>query len=166
MFVRKYGMDSGVLQNVFWTQSRWPKMQVVRKGGMMMTNLLERVATQIDGVKNLTTWLGSGGVCVDQEVAQERADICNYGGPERRPCPKNVTGSSINDAVAEATKRFLEFKNDLELKVKGEKQLKSCDTCGCVLRLMVWETQDRIAKQMTPEEVKESPEYCWKLRKV
>ncbi len=120
-------------------------------------NLFDKVSTMVDGVKNLTTWLGSGGLCVSQEVAQSRADICNYGGPERRPCHLNRQGGAVTQDVALATKKFLEFKNNLELRVNGEKSLYGCAGCGCVLRLMVWEPQDRVKAQMSGEEIKVTP---------
>ncbi len=140
-----------------------------------MTNLLSRVATMIDGAANLSLWLGSGGICVSQEEAQSRADICNTSGPildengiklapTGGPCPLNKEGSNVTKEVALATKKFLEFKNDLSLKVEGEKKLKHCAGCSCVLRLMTWEPSERIAKQMTPEEYELSPQPCWKRK--
>jgi len=118
-------------------------------------NLLSKVATMADGVANLTTWVGSGGVVVDHDEAQKRADIC-------LTCPMNQPDSELNEAVAKAVKKFLSFKNDLDLRVKGEKSLLSCQTCGCQLRLLIWEPADRIGKQMTEEEYQMSIDACWK----
>lgn len=129
-------------------------------------NLLDKVATMVDGAKNLTLWLGSGGLCVSQEEAQGRADICNKAGPNGGPCPLNKEGSEITKEVADATHAFLRFKNELELKVQGERSLKHCEACGCVLRLMIWEPLDRVQKQMDAAELKLTPSYCWKIKKV
>ena len=120
-------------------------------------NLLERVKTMVDGVKNLTLWVGSGGEVVAPEVAQARAEVCLN-------CPHNLPGMVATREVAEATLKFLEFKNSLKLDVAGEEDLHSCATCGCVLPLLIWEPDARVAKQMTPEEIKSSPEECWKLK--
>ncbi len=120
-------------------------------------NLLERVKTIAGGVANLTAWVGSGGEVVAQDVAQERANIC-------LPCPMNRQGMGITREVAEATLKFLSFKNSLNLSVIREDGLRHCAGCGCVLKLMVWEPQSRIVAQMTSEELAASPEFCWKRK--
>jgi len=122
-----------------------------------MMNLLERAKTIADGAKNLAIWVGSGGLVVSQEDAQARAEICLN-------CPLNEPGMAVTSEVASATRAFLEFKNQLRLRVNGEKSLHHCKGCGCVLRLLIWEPQDRIKSQMTSEEVKLSPPFCWKLK--
>lgn len=121
-------------------------------------NLWDKIKTMADGAKNLTLWVGSGGEVVSQELAQERADIC-------LTCADNRPGMDITREVAEATLKFLSFKNELELRVNGEDDLQSCRGCGCVIPLMIWESQDRIQAQMTREEIAKTPNYCWKLRK-
>lgn len=121
-------------------------------------NLLERVKTMVDGVKNLTLWVGSGGEVVAPEDAQARAAVC-------LSCPHNLPGMVATREVAEATLKFLEFKNSLKLGVAGEEDLHSCTGCGCVIPLMIWEPQARIQKQMTGEERAVTPSFCWKLKK-
>ncbi len=120
-------------------------------------NLLAKVATMVDGVTNLTTWVGSGGVVVDPSEAQSRADICLN-------CPHNQPDSNLNEVVAKAVKKFLSFKNDLDLRVQGERSLFSCTGCGCQLRLLIWEPAERIKTQMTGEELAVAPAYCWKRK--
>lgn len=119
-------------------------------------NLLEKVKTIADGAANLALWVGSGGNVVSPEVAQARADIC-------LTCPHNRRGIVGTREIAEATMKFLSFKNALDLKVNREGELHSCDGCGCVIPLMIWEPQDRITKQMTGEERAVTPSFCWKL---
>lgn len=120
-------------------------------------NLLERAKTIADGAKNLAIWVGSGGLVVSQEDAQARAEICLN-------CPLNEPGMAVTSEVASATRAFLEFKNQLRLRVNGEKSLHHCKGCGCVLRLLIWEPQDRVKAQMTSEEIAITPKYCWKLK--
>lgn len=122
-------------------------------------NLLEKVKTIADGVANLTIWVGSGGEVVAPAVAQARANIC-------LTCPHNRKGVGGTREVAEATLKFLSFKNALELTVKDEALLDSCEGCGCVIPLMIWEPQARIQKQMTGEERAQTPSFCWKLKKL
>jgi hypothetical protein len=120
-------------------------------------NLLEKVKTMAEGIANLTLWVGSGGVVVDQDEAQARADVC-------LGCPLNQPGMEVSKEVALATKKFLEFKNGLDLRVKGEKSLHHCKGCGCVLRLLIWEPQPRIKEQMNAAEIQVTPQFCWKLK--
>jgi hypothetical protein len=128
-------------------------MQAVREA----MNLLQKAASIPNGVKHITEWLGSGGTVVSQADAQERANIC-------LKCPKNVSGLAVTKAVALAIKAHLETKNQLRLRVQGEKSLHSCEACGCVLRLLVWEPQDRVQSQLTDGEVEQLPDNCWKLK--
>lgn len=120
-------------------------------------NLWNKAKTMVDGAANLAIWVGSGGVVVSPEEAQDRAAICLN-------CPQNKPGMEVTKEVALATRKFLEFKNQLQLRVNGEKSLFHCATCSCVLRLLIWEPQDRIKSQMTEEEIKKSPAFCWKLK--
>ncbi len=120
-------------------------------------NLLEKASTIAEGISNLTTWVGSGGAVVSQEEAQSRASICIN-------CPCNKPDLAINELVAKAVKKFLAFKNELDLRVQGERSLYSCETCGCQIRLLIWEPMDRVKQQMTSEEIHLSPKHCWKIK--
>lgn len=117
-------------------------------------NLFDQVRHIPDGIKHITDWLGSGGEIVSKSEAQERANIC-------LTCAKNVKGFQVATPVALAIKAHLGVKKAMKLRVDGEKQLGSCEACGCVLRLLIWETQDRIRLQSQGEEL---PEFCWKLK--
>ncbi len=119
--------------------------------------ILDLASKFVDGAKNVGLWVGSGGQVVSQGEAQARADIC-------LTCPSNQHTDGVTKEVALATKKFLEFKNQLELRVRGEKSLHHCLGCGCVLRLMIWEPQDRVKSQMTGEEMAVTPKFCWKLK--
>lgn len=120
-------------------------------------SIWEQVKTMADGVKNLTLWIGAGGDVVSQDEAQTRANICFT-------CPLNKRGMGVTAEVAEATLKFLEFKNSLKLRVEREDELHHCAGCGCVLKLLIWETQNRVQSQMTSEETHVTPEFCWKIK--
>lgn len=120
-------------------------------------NLFDRSKQIAHGAESIAEWLGSGGVVVDRDTAQARADVC-------LKCPMNEPRIIVTDLIAKAIRRHLEVKNKLELRVQGEKQLHTCAACGCVLRLLIWEEQSRIKSQMTPEETEKTPTHCWKLQ--
>jgi len=119
-------------------------------------NLWDRAKQIKHGIEVISEWLGDGGQVVDQETAQKRANIC-------LKCPLNVPTVVVVDAVARAIKKHLSVKNELALRVEGEKSLHTCQACGCVLRLLVWEPQSRVKVNMTPEETEKTPSHCWKL---
>lgn len=119
--------------------------------------LLDRAKSIPHGAKVIAGWLGSGGEVVEPETAQERADIC-------LPCPNNVANFPVTTAVALAVKQYLGVKNKLSLRVKGEKALGTCSACGCVLRLKVWEPQEKVQNELTDEERQKLPAFCWQLR--
>jgi len=121
-------------------------------------NLLYRASQLAHGFEVLKEWLGEGGQVVDQDTAQHRANIC-------LKCPHNITGFPVASVVAKAIKLHLSVKNKVGLRVDGEKQLHTCDLCGCVLRLLIWEGQSRVSGHLTELEKTKSPSYCWKLEK-
>ena len=119
-----------------------------------MSNLLDQVRHIPDGAKHIKDWLGSGGQVVSYQEAQGRANTC-------LTCAKNKKGFQVTSVVAMAIKKHLEIKNSMKLRVNGEKRLGACEACGCQLRLLIWQTQDRIRMQSEGEEL---PEFCWKLK--
>lgn len=119
-------------------------------------NIWDEIKRIPDGTRHLADWLGSGGSVVDPATAQHRANTC-------LTCGLNQPGATVTKAVALAIKAQLGVKNKLKLRVDGEKRLHSCDACGCVLRLLVWEPQDRVESQITDEERVKLPSMCWKI---
>lgn len=103
-------------------------------------------------------WLGMGAIPVDQEIAEERADIC-------RTCPENVKGSGWIDRlkaeVAATIRDHLNVKNELELSVPEENEIGFCKQCGCVLTLKVWCPIEHILSHTSQSELKEFPDFCW-----
>lgn len=119
-----------------------------------MTNLWDLASNYTNGIKLLREWLGEGGMVVSPEQAQARADIC-------LECPENVKFSRLTMAVAETIKEHVEFKNELNLRVKGEKSLHTCKVCSCVLKLKVHVPIEFIRKHPNPDE--KYPAHCWQI---
>lgn len=119
-------------------------------------SLLEQARHIPHGLKVIAEWLGSGGEVVDKETAQARANIC-------LECPQNAQGSGVTTAVAGAIKRHLEVKNKLGLRVDGSKKLKTCQSCGCVLNLLIWQKQEKVESELNDTEKENLPAFCWKL---
>lgn len=119
-------------------------------------NLFDQVKSIPGGIESIKDWLGSGGQVVDLKVAQHRANTCIT-------CAKNQPISSITKAVALAIKAQLGIKNKLNLRVEGEKKLKGCDICGCVLRLQIWQPQAMVESHLTEDERMQLPGFCWKI---
>lgn len=132
-------------------------MREVRKGIEEM-NLIEQAKRIPGGITHLTDWLGSGGQVVDPKLAQHRANTCIT-------CSLNQPISSITKVVALAIKAQLGIKNKLNLRVVGEKKLKGCGICGCVLRLQIWQPQKMVEGHLTEEEIQKAPSFCWKIKK-
>ena len=111
-----------------------------------------RIAAQ--GTAVVLDWLTSGGSPVAQELADKRASIC-------AECPKNVEGSWYTTAPAELIKSTLEARKDLKLETPSDADLKSCDTCKCLLRLKVWCPLSHILSKSKPDILAAFPSNCW-----
>jgi hypothetical protein len=127
-------------------------------------SILEKAKHIPHGVSVISKWLGSGGEVVDQQTAQARANVCCGTNPTEAKCANNVSTSPATGAVAAAVKSYLGIKNKLGLKVGGEDELGTCQACGCVLKLIVWEPQTKVQREITDEERPRLPSWCWKLR--
>ena len=120
-------------------------------------NLLQKARRLARGVSIIKEWLGDGGVAADQKTAQDRANICIS-------CIHNRQGWTVADPVARAIKEHIQTKNALKMRVKGEKQLGTCDVCECHLKLKVWVPRETLLYEISDEELKAHPSFCW-LRK-
>lgn len=117
-------------------------------------SLFDRVESIDRGVEVITDWLGDGGIPVDRELAQARADICLN-------CPSNTAGNRLIECVATAVRRHVEVKNKLGLRVSGEKSLHECGICLCSLKLKIWVPIGLIRRHMMEGEMDKFPDYCW-----
>lgn len=91
---------------------------------------------------------------VEKAVAQKRADIC-------LKCPLHVHGSPLIGAAAALIKKALEVKNMANLRVAGEKQLRTCSVCSCEMRLKVWEPRAKVLANTTDEDLIRFHRDCW-----
>lgn len=121
-----------------------------------MHSLLERFKHLPHGAHAIMSWLGAGGIAVDNQTAQARANVC-------LKCDKRIKDEPITGTVADGIRKILELKNKAGLRVMGEKQLGTCGVCRCVLRLKVFEPQAQVEKEITNEERPKFPAYCWQI---
>jgi hypothetical protein len=120
----------------------------------MSLSLFERAIAYKDGAKIISSWLGSGGVPVEKEQAQRRADTCIK-------CPMNDEGWKAPEAVAAAIKEQIELKNNLDMRVTGEKSLATCSACLCANKLKVWTPLSFLTKYMKQGDVERYHKGCW-----
>lgn len=117
-------------------------------------NILERASQLAHGAKTLAEWLGDGYETVRLDVAQDRADIC-------LGCPFNRHIGTIAQAVAVEIKKQVELKNHLNMKIDGEKSLKTCHACGCALRLKIWIPKKRLLLAENEKSLLKYHQDCW-----
>jgi hypothetical protein len=117
-------------------------------------NLLQRATAYRQGIRILSDWVGDGGVVVSKEQAQLRADTC-------LGCNENKAGWVAVEAVASAIREQVELKNDLDLRVEGEKSLHTCAVCVCPIKLKVWTPIEYCVKYMAKQEKEQFPSHCW-----
>lgn len=102
-------------------------------------------------------WLGAGGRPVPSTQSQARANVCLM-------CPLNVVKpiqELFTSEVALLVLRQIEHKNQLKLRVEGEKSLHVCDVCNCVLRLLIHVPIEFIKETKDAETIAKYPSCCW-----
>jgi hypothetical protein len=126
-------------------------------------NLLQEFKNDIEGLKLLNDWLGSGGDTVSQIHAEHRAITCTMGA-NGDPCPLNKEPGwwdRVKSSIANTIKMQLEMKQHLKLHVSSEEGLAMCAKCGCALPLKVWVPIEHIKAHTDPEKFKDAPPFCW-----
>jgi len=127
--------------------------------------LLDKVKNYANGARILYEWIGSGSQVVDQETAQKRATACLYGDTDKegKPCAcrHNQSGGIVAKAVAFAIYEQTQLKNELQLRVDGEKSLHQCSICSCQLKLKIWLPIETLRSEELPEEKGKWPAWCW-----
>lgn len=109
------------------------------------------------GVSTIADWLGSGGVPVDQDVAEKRAKICEV-------CPLNTAGTwlaQVAATVATAIKNHIAAKHLLKLQVSNEDKLQFCSACHCNLSTKIWTPLQYITDHMKDETKAKLDKSCW-----
>lgn len=131
-------------------------------------SIWDKVKNYANGGRILKDWLGEGGVVVEQETAQARANTCLNGAKDKegKPCmcPYNTKSGLLSKAVAWAVHEQLQLKNELQLRVDGEKALGKCSICDCQNKLKIWRELEKIRAEETPESLAKFPAHCWILK--
>lgn len=115
-------------------------------------SFFDTLSKYVSGARILRDWLGSGGVPVSNELAQDRTDVCLI-------CPHNKHGIELTEAASEAIREQVGVKNHLQLHTNGEENLFTCDVCKCPLKLKVF-VPFKLVKPL-PEEKEQFPAACW-----
>jgi hypothetical protein len=110
------------------------------------------------GAVEIFEWLRAGGHVVTFKEAQWRTNVCNT-------CSKNVEVGKLKLFIAWFVRKALEIKNRTNLRTRDAGSLGQCQDCGCVLRILVLEPQDRIEPFLDDEDRGRLPKFCWKLKK-
>lgn len=109
------------------------------------------------GIATISDWLGSGGLPVDQDVAEKRAKICEV-------CPLNTAGTwlaQVAATVATAIKNHIAAKHLLKLQVSNEDKLQFCSACHCNLSTKIWTPLSYITEHMKDETKAKLDSKCW-----
>jgi hypothetical protein len=121
-------------------------------------DLLEEVVNDAHGLALLNDWIGEGGNCVGEELANKRSKICET-------CPQNVApgwwDAHVKEPIAEVIRGELELKNKILLRVKNEKSIHMCASCGCCLPLKVWAPIKHIQEHTSDPSMLQFDNRCW-----
>lgn len=118
--------------------------------------LIDRLKTDANAARILTEWIGSGGDPVAKEVAHARAETCIA-------CPHNQPGATLEAGIAEAIREQDALRRGHRLTLSNEGKLKSCDRCGCYLKLKVWVPMKHLAPRTR---MSDFPPACWLPREA
>lgn len=111
----------------------------------------------------LTSWLGSGGVPVDQNTSTYRAITCAMCRFNKKPSPIERI---FKNPAAKALKKYLDFKWTMKIGTVYDKQLFMCAKCGCATALKVHVPKEHIRAYTTDEQLKGLPENCWIKKEI
>lgn len=114
---------------------------------------LEKIKLIAAGTPIIREWIGSGGEVVHPMEADWRAKIC-------LACPKHNPKQDALVFTGVLIREILAAKNDIGLTLEDDAKLGTCDVCGCVMKLQVWETKELLAKHTEKEKY---PTHCWKI---
>lgn len=102
-----------------------------------------------EGTSTLAYWWLQGYPPVAAEEAQRRSEVCATCGPGGTACPKNVPEGlfqPLTAAAARAISVAFSAKWKMNLHVDGEAALRTCDACGCELKLKVWTPKEALMR--------------------
>ena len=115
------------------------------------SKLIDRIKSDATAARILTEWIGSGGDPVSREVASARADTC-------ATCPHNQPGAVLESGLAEAIREQDGLRRGHKLTLANEGNLRSCNICGCYLKLKVWVPMRHLAPRTKMDDF---PATCW-----
>lgn len=121
-------------------------------------DIIEEIRHDSKGAVILAEWLGNGGQPVAKGIAWRRADLC-------LTCPKNKPGNwwdKVKDRIADAIRDHLEVKRKLELETPYDKDIGTCEACGCNLPLAVWVPIKHVLNHTSEKELAAFEAICWK----
>jgi hypothetical protein len=124
--------------------------------------LLHRGANVVAGAETLVDWIADGAEAVGVEVSSERAAVCSA-------CPKNGKGdllSYFTRPAAEAIRRTVARKNEMQLTTPYDDGLGICEVCDCPLKLKVHLPIEVIVKKLSPVTRSELPAHCWIRKEI
>lgn len=104
--------------------------------------------------ETITSWLGNGATPVDKDLAQARANVCLN-------CIMNRKSNPVVSAAMTPLRAVVQIKNEMKLRVDGEKKLGECSVCKCDLKTKIWVPLEHILGPMNYEEINELPDWCW-----
>lgn len=109
------------------------------------------------GAGVLLDWLGSGGIPVKPELAEQRAGIC-------AGCPENGDGNLsrvFTVPLSNMIRRQLASRKDLNLSTSHDEKLGICNLCMCPLALKIHVGIKEISDHL-PDPVRNAlPGFCW-----
>jgi ADP-heptose:LPS heptosyltransferase len=114
-------------------------------------NILDRIKQDANALVILTDWLGKRGEAAPKELAQARADVC-------KTCPFNQRGGRLEAAVARTILEQETVRSKIGAEVDGENNLKTCQKCGCYLKLKVWVPMRHLRPR---SRLADFPAHCW-----
>lgn len=123
----------------------------------LLQRLLHRGANVVAGKETLVDWIDDGALAVPAPQSAARAAICTT-------CPKNGKGdllSYFTKPAADAIKRTVERKLEMQLTTPHDDQIGVCEVCDCPLSLKVHLPIENISKKMNPVTMAEFPDWCW-----
>ncbi len=101
------------------------------------------------------SWFGEGGEPVSTELAQSRANVC-------LTCPMNYKGDWLwNMATQLAINAQSKLRKMMNLKVNGEEDLKTCEACGCLIKLKIFVPISHIQRHTSVEQLTKYAPQCW-----
>ncbi len=124
-------------------------------------NLLRKVGNVAAGAETLLVdWIPSGAEAVPASQSADRASVCVG-------CSFNDSGdllSFFTRIAAEAIRRTIQKKNEMNLSTPHDEKLGVCKVCDCPLKLKVHLPIPFIKERMSQAVRSELPAHCWMVK--